>query len=288
MTREIRFSLDELDINKEPRSAALLTAVMVTSVIAMLLEMRFSLGSHFTLNHAWSAVTYGAIPLVAVGWWETWRGRSGPILPALATALLAAPVVAHLSSPQASALVKTRPGALMVAAGVSGVLVLFAARRGDLARDWGLGLGDWRWWLPRTAVLFGLMLLMVTAAAWAFPEMRAFYPQHRPARVDLGALLHYQASMGAYMLAWEFFFRGFLLHGLARRGDVLMALYAHAIPFFLLHRGKPEVEMVASFLGSLGIGWFTLRSRSVLPAWILHWGMNLSMEFVAFAWRNYL
>ncbi|MBN2799237.1 MAG: CPBP family intramembrane metalloprotease [Deltaproteobacteria bacterium] len=275
-------------LQREERSGALLTLVVCTAALSFLIDLRFPLGSRYLLNDTWTVVVYMALPMVSVAWWEVVRGGRGHALAALGSALVLSPIAAHLASDRATELLRQHPLVLLGVAAAGVVALGISARMAGarLSQGWGLGLGDWRWWGPRAAVLGGLMLLMIATVAWASPEMRDFYPQYRPARQHLSALLGYQAAMAMYMLGWEFFFRGFLLFGLARRGDTLLALYFHAIPFFLLHRGKPEVEMVASFIGSILIGWFALRARSFLPAWLLHWGMNLSMESVAFAWRH--
>jgi membrane protease YdiL (CAAX protease family) len=58
--------------------------------------------------------------------------------------------------------------------------------------------------------------------------------------VDKFDLLQHILVMAAYLFAWEFIFRGFLLFGLKERlGPWSMVI--QMIPFVLLRFGKPEL-----------------------------------------------
>ena len=58
------------------------------------------------------------------------------------------------------------------------------------------------------------------------------------------------------------------------------------MPFFLLHKVKPEPEMLSSFVGAIALGWFCWRARSFLPGFLLHWVMNAAVAALAFSWRH--
>jgi len=271
--------------------------VVCTAVLTFYIDTKHDLRGELLVKDAWIATAYLALPMIAIGWWEVWRGlagharpprRGGSLLAAVGTFFVLAPVVGKIASGSLTRALQDDPIRLLGPELIGVVLlILGASRAGGDVRRWGMSLGDWRWWGPRVGVLAGLMVGMVILAVWAFPDFRSFYPQYKPARESFQMLLYYQASLGVYMIGWEFFYRGFLTHGLARRGDTLMALFFQAVPFYLLHRTKPDAEMLASFVGSLLIAWFCLRARSFLPAFLLHWGMNLSMESTAFVWRQF-
>ena len=109
------------------------------------------------------------------------------------------------------------------------------------------------------------------------PKLAAFYPSWKPARLSVENLLIQQVGIGVDFLGWELLFRGFLLFGVARRGDAQTAIWLQAIPFFLLHRGQPDVELVSSLFGGLLAGWFCLRARSFVPLFILHWAQMMAV-----------
>lgn len=273
-------------VPEEPRSDLLLSLVFGVGALAMYLDTRQTFRPP-PAEDTWTFFIYFTIPLcLAVGWELSRAGRS-LVVPAIVGTLAGAAAIARVGSEDLARALAADPTPLLGAAALGALLLLLEAwRQGVSVASWGIGLGDWRWWGPRCLGALVGVELMVVAAVWAFPDFRAEYPDYVPARTDLGALLWYQAWLGLYMFAWEGYFRGMLLWGLARRGDALFAIFTAAVPFFLLHWHKPEVEMLASFVGSVGAGWFCLRARSFLPLWLLHWAMNLSMEATCFAWNR--
>jgi len=79
-----------------------------------------------------------------------------------------------------------------------------------------------------------------------------------------------ELRIGFFMFFWELFFRGFILFGLFNRiGN--SALPIHAVPFALFHLGKPDIEVLASFFAAILFGIIALKSKSFLPAFIIHW-----------------
>jgi membrane protease YdiL (CAAX protease family) len=187
-----------------------------------------------------------------------------------------------------------RDGMPLVYGGLVGVLaMLIAVRPGtkgqaiDLA-EWGLGLGDWRWWGKPVGFLLALILIGMPIVAWAFPEFVEFYPRYKPGRTSAVALLQYQAAMGAYMFCWEFFFRGFMLFGIARYTGPVAAIVIQCYPFYLLHESKPEPELISSWFGGILMGWLCWKARCMWPSFLLHWVLYSSMEITAFIFRNYV
>ncbi len=53
--------------------------------------------------------------------------------------------------------------------------------------------------------------------------------------------------------ALEFFFRGFLLHGIAPRLG-WASIFAMALPYNMLHYGKPMPEALAAIVGGIALG----------------------------------
>ena len=63
------------------------------------------------------------------------------------------------------------------------------------------------------------------------------------------------------LIGWEFFFRGWILFGYARKFGA-EALWLHAVPFALAHIGKPEVETLSTIFGGFAFGWIAYRTKS--------------------------
>jgi len=168
-----------------------------------------------------------------------------------------------------------------------GSVVLAAGVGSHRVADWGLGLGDWRWWGPLALIVVVVLGISIPLAAWIDPSFIGFYPRNPAARQgDVVALIQYQLSIGLFMLSWEFFFRGFMLFGFARWLGPLGSILLQAYPFFVLHAKKPETELVASWFGGIVAGWFAWRSKSCWPTAILHTIMYATMEITAFVFRH--
>jgi len=182
---------------------------------------------------------------------------------------------------------KTEPESLIVGAGLGLVLVGLAMGRGKVSpAAWGLGAGDLRWWSRPVGALLAVIVLGMPVVCWLFPEFAEFYPRYKPGRTDVIALLQYQLAMGVYMFCWEFFFRGFMLFGIARHLGVMPAILLQASPFFLLHANKPEPELISSWFGGILMGWLCWKARCMWPSFLLHWVLYSSMEVNSFLVRR--
>lgn len=160
--------------------------------------------------------------------------------------------------------------------------------------EFGFGLGSSKRVWPVVAVAFaGMLALLVWVSRWDvfqqhypwfrhFPEFRAAfwdYPNSNPFRAAPMLMLYAQATYGMYLFCWEFFFRGYLLLGLARSlgwGAIIL----QAAAFALLHYGKPSTEVAASFVAGIALGLIALNAKSFVPCFLLHWAISVSFDIL--------
>lgn len=259
-----------------------LFGIGVVAMFVLLVDTTYPIARDYVLEPVWTLGIYGALPFGAAVAASVRRHRVASYVAALGVACLLVPICGRAWFMPRGAF-DSRPEVLIAFVAAGSVLVAAGARLGRFDLDtWGAGLGQWRWWLPRLGLLFALIVPGVGIAALVSPELLAYYPEYPPARTDGRILLFYQLANGLYMLGWEFFFRGFLTFGVASRAGAKVAILLPAIPFLLLHRNKPELEMVSSFLGSMVLSAWCLRARTFLPSVLLHWGLNLTMELLGF------
>jgi hypothetical protein len=91
----------------------------------------------------------------------------------------------------------------------------------------------------------------------------------------------------AQFMALEFFFRGFLVHGLkARLG--YMAVFVMIIPYTMLHFTKPPLEALAAIAGGFVLGSLSLETRSVWWGAGLHIGVAGTMDVLSLAQQGLL
>jgi len=146
--------------------------------------------------------------------------------------------------------------------------------------DFGFTLGDKKFGLITFAIFFISMFITV----WIVSSSRQFamaYPQGGDSvRNNMGFLLIYELFILVYMLGWEFMWRGYMLFGLKKRFGYY-SIFIQMIPFFILHKGKPEIELFASILAGIILGIQALRSRSFIYSWILHWLVMVSIDTIS-------
>jgi membrane protease YdiL (CAAX protease family) len=87
------------------------------------------------------------------------------------------------------------------------------------------------------------------------------------------------------MFCWEFFFRGYLLFGLARTVKWL-AVIVQAVVFGALHWYKVPLELAASFGAGIVLGILALRAKSFLPCFALHWLVSVSFDVLILVSRH--
>lgn len=148
---------------------------------------------------------------------------------------------------------------------------------------YGLGRGEPRIWL-RYAVVYALIMLPVLFIASRMPQFQDFYPRYRWARESVVAFLTSEAGWLVYFLAWEFFFRGFLLFAMLRRYPPALAIAVQTVPFVLMHLPKPPAEAFSSLAAGVALGIMAYRGRSVLGTWLLHFFCAALLDFLVIVW----
>ena len=142
-------------------------------------------------------------------------------------------------------------------------------------RQYGLRLGDWR--LGLGVVVAGVAVMAVVI--WFLgrqPDFRSYYTDTIAGRPMWRLIL----DTGVDLLAWEFFFRGWLLWALGRKYGT-DAIWLQIIPFALMHVWKPEIEQLSTLVGGAVFGLLAWRTRSFLWGWLLHWFMMAWVLLVA-------
>ncbi|MBD3310528.1 CPBP family intramembrane metalloprotease [Candidatus Woesearchaeota archaeon] len=142
-------------------------------------------------------------------------------------------------------------------------------------KRFGFRLGDWKKGL-KYAGMFGAAALVLNLAGMLFPSIRETYGNDYTIAAFGIYLLKYGLAIGAE----EFFFRGFMLFGLAERFG-RDAIFIQMIPFALLHLGKPGVEAFTTIITGLILGYIALKSKAWWPAWLSHLSIGLTIGIYA-------
>lgn len=172
------------------------------------------------------------------------------------------------------------------------VLVIKLALR-ERVRDYGVKLAGWSSGWRIYLVFVGVMAPLVLAFSGDphFQEVYPFYHGWRRGTDGWGRLLAWEAAYALQFVGLEFFFRGFLVHGLKHRFGVYSVLVM-TVPYCMIHFGKPLRECVASIVAGVALGLMSLKTRSVWLGAALHisvaWGMDSCSLFRKGAFTPFL
>lgn len=158
-------------------------------------------------------------------------------------------------------------------------MALAALMPGVRVRELGAGVGDWRYGLKAAALLYLVMLPFVVGASFT-PTFANHYPLAAQATRSWATLLTYETSYAAYFVGWEFIYRGLLCVALYPRVGPA-AIFLHAIPFAVMHGGKPEAEAYGSIIAGLALGVVAVRARSFWYGALLHAAVASTMDALA-------
>ena len=151
----------------------------------------------------------------------------------------------------------------------------------ERVRDYGLRV---KGILPHGRIYVALLAVAVPAilAASFSASFQEKYPFYQPA-AGTSLWPHMYLWWGLYFLqfcALEFFFRGFMVHGLAPRLG-WAAIFAMIVPYNMLHYGKPMPEALAAIVGGFVLGSLSLRTKSIWWGASLHISIALTMDLCA-------
>lgn len=139
----------------------------------------------------------------------------------------------------------------------------------------GWQLGDVRAGALALLLLLPAVVLIANSGA-AMADVRAEYPLCRELleRPDL-RLPYWTGYALLYYVAWEWFFRGYLLFGLLPRFGPWLAIVLQTAPSVLVHLGKPTGELLGAIPFGLLLGWLALRTGSFWYGWVLHAALGI-------------
>ena len=150
---------------------------------------------------------------------------------------------------------------------------------GERIRDYHVSLRGFFKHLWIYGLLFGLVLPAVLYASTTH-AFRQTYPFYRIANRSYLDLVLWELLYAAQFLSLEFFFRGFLLHGL-RRALGANAIFVMIVPYCMIHYGKPFPETLGAIGAGLILGTLAMRTRSIWGGVLIHVGVATTMDVLA-------
>lgn len=164
------------------------------------------------------------------------------------------------------------------------LIIIFLLK--EKPRNLGLSLETWK-----TSLLYATILVFLATPFMIYgsrlPQFTAYYPLWGPARSSIQNLVLLEIGMLILMFNTEFFFRGFLLFSLRDYFKSInikkaewTAIIIHAIPYAVVHIGKPGLEVPYSFFVGIVFGYIALKTRSILTPLAAHWSSSVIFDLM--------
>ncbi|MBA2663977.1 MAG: CPBP family intramembrane metalloprotease [Bradymonadaceae bacterium] len=130
------------------------------------------------------------------------------------------------------------------------------------------------WWIYVGLYLLVMPAVYIVSHTESFQRTYPFYEFAQRSPFDFFA---WQLVYAAQFLALEFFYRGFLIHGLKHRFGVY-AILVSTIPYCMIHFGKPLPETLGAIIAGVALGGLALYTRTIWLGVAIHISVAVSMD----------
>jgi membrane protease YdiL (CAAX protease family) len=140
------------------------------------------------------------------------------------------------------------------------------------------------------AWIYGLFLAIVLPAMLLVstqPDFGSYYPFYKLSSRSWYDFLVWEGMYFAQFFALEMFFRGFWL-GALRRSFGSGAIFAMAVPYCMIHYGKPYLEANGAIVAGIALGSLSMRTKSIYQGFLVHITVAGLMDWLALYHRHAL
>ena len=149
----------------------------------------------------------------------------------------------------------------------------------DSLLDMGLRTRDF----IRHAWVYGLCLAVVLPLLLLVsrqPDFASYYPFYKNCSrswLDFGI---WECMYCLQFLALEMFFRGWMV-GALRKTMGAGAIFAMAVPYCMIHYGKPYLEAHGAIVAGIVLGSLAMRTKSIYSGFLVHITVAIGMDLLA-------
>jgi len=157
--------------------------------------------------------------------------------------------------------------------------------RKDSLLDFGLRPRGFREhaWIYALCVVFMVPILLFVSRQ---PDFTSYYPIYKLAGRSWLDFLIWEALYIGQFLGLEIFFRGWWIR--ATRVFGVGAIWSMAIPYCMVHYGKPYLEACAAIVAGVVLGSLSMRTRSIYAGFLVHCTVAILNDVLALYRRDAL
>lgn len=162
------------------------------------------------------------------------------------------------------------------------IKVLFKER----LREYGLKREQFFGYFRVYSLVFLIIFPLIVIASYSL-QFQATYPFYFPLGDEfVPYYLIWEVFYLIQFFALEFFFRGFMVHGLKKDMGVV-AVFIMVIPYCMIHFSKPLPECIGSIVAGIFLGLMSYKTQSIWMGTLLHAAAALSMNWLSLWQRGY-
>jgi membrane protease YdiL (CAAX protease family) len=137
-------------------------------------------------------------------------------------------------------------------------------------------------WIYLLFLTFVLPAMLVVSRQ---PDFGSYYPFYKLASrswLDFGL---WEMMYFAQFFSLEMFFRGFWL-GALRKSFGSGAIFAMAVPYCMIHFGKPYLEAMGAIVAGIALGSISMMTRSIYQGFMVHITVAALMDWLSLYHRH--
>lgn len=138
------------------------------------------------------------------------------------------------------------------------------------------------------AWIYGLFLAVVLPAMLVVsssPDFGSYYPFYKNSQRSWFDFLVWEAMYFGQFFALEMFFRGFWL-GVLRKSFGSGAIFVMAVPYCMIHYGKPYLEAVGAIIAGIALGSLSMKTKSIYQGFLVHITVAILMDWLSLRNRH--
>jgi membrane protease YdiL (CAAX protease family) len=132
------------------------------------------------------------------------------------------------------------------------------------------------------AIVIPTMLLVAQQ-----PDFGSYYPFYKQSSRSVFDFMAWEAMYWVQFFALELFFRGWMV-GALRHTMGSAAIFVMALPYCMIHYGKPYLEAHGAIVAGVVLGSLAMRTRSIYAGFLLHITVAFGMDLLSLYKRGAL
>jgi len=136
-------------------------------------------------------------------------------------------------------------------------------------------------WIYGACLGFVLPAMLLVASQ---PDFGGYYPFYKQSSRSWFDFLTWEAIYFLQFLSLESFFRGWIV-GALRKSMGSGAIFAMAVPYCMIHYGKPYLEAHGAIVAGVVLGSLAMRTKSIYSGFLVHITVAFLMDLLAL-WKR--